>query len=188
MRKTADGLVATKREELTGEVFDQVGRMLLLQLTDQLWKDHLLAMDRLRQGVSLRGYGQRNPLLEYKREAFQMYLLMSAMRDEMLLTRLLRAEVAPSQAAAANAGKGVARQIASGGLERVLTDESPAHSLNFPDLPVAAPAAPPKPPAKGAEAVAFAATRGIRRNDPCPCGSGLKFKKCCGGAGARASA
>ena len=88
--------------------------MLLLQFTDSLWKDHLLALDRLRQGVGLRGYGQRNPLLEYKKEALQMYLMMSAMRDESVLTRLFHTELRTAQAAAEAPGKSTARKLERG--------------------------------------------------------------------------
>jgi len=195
----ATGKVHEKRESLGDEVFREIGRMLILQLADQLWKDHLLAMDRLRQGVGLRGYGQRNPLLEYKREAFHMFLMMSAMRDEMVLTRLIRAEIAPAQAAAAMPTKGMARNVASGGLE---SRESRAPGAQRPMVSAAsaaaaaasaprptAPATPSAPvrPKKGIEAFEFAAEHDVKRNDPCPCGSGKKFKKCCAKADHQAS-
>ena len=186
-----------KREALGDEVFQEITRMLILQLTDQLWKDHLLAMDRLRQGVGLRGYGQRNPLLEYKREAFHMFLMMSSMRDEMVLTRLYRAELAPAQAAAAMPTKGMARNVAGGGLESRET-RAPGIQAKRPILNAAAaaataakapksaggtsasaPAAPVARPPKGPAAYAFAMEHDVKRNDPCPCGSGNKFKKCC---------
>jgi preprotein translocase subunit SecA len=188
MLEEGRGLIEAKRTELGEAAFDQVARMFVLRLTDDLWKDHLLAVDRLRQSVGLRGYGQRNPLLEYKREAFHMFLMMSSMRDELLLTRLVRAQLAPQQPAAARP-----LAIPAGG------------GLNFPNLPTglpgaapeveeepeesgysgfgqesAPPAAPPRPPQPGDEARAFAEQFGVKRNDPCPCGSGNKYKKCCG--------
>ncbi|MGC6514400.1 MAG: preprotein translocase subunit SecA [Myxococcota bacterium] len=163
----ANDRVSEKAEAMGEEVFDQVSRMMILRLTDDLWKDHLLAIQRLRQSVGLRGYGQRNPLLEYKREAYQMYLMMSATRDEAVMTRVLLAEVRAEPEAAPAA-----------------TPERP--KLNFPSLPAVSAPAEPAPPAaparpqKGEEARAFAAEHGVQRNDPCPCGSGHKFKKCCG--------
>ncbi|MCB9680390.1 MAG: preprotein translocase subunit SecA [Alphaproteobacteria bacterium] len=189
MLAEARACVTERSDALGDETFEAIARMLILRLTDDLWKDHLLAVDRLRQGVGIRGYGQKNPLLEYKREAFQMYLLMSAMRDEQVLTRLLRAEVAPSQAAAeAGPSRALGQQIAQGSLEAGLDDDegvpaavpegTPGPSLNFPNLPMPAMPRTPKP---GDEARAFAEANGIKRNDPCPCGSGNKFKKCCGG-------
>jgi len=112
MLRDARAKVARMVEELGESTFDEFARMLVLQFTDSLWKDHLLALDRLRQGVGLRGYGQRNPLLEYKREALQMYLMMSAMRDEQVLTNLLRIDPALAQAASQRPTRQTARRLA----------------------------------------------------------------------------
>ena len=92
MLQEANECLAARLEEIGEEPFLEVARMYLLRFTDTLWKNHLLAMDRLRQGVHVRSYGQRNPLLEYKREAYHMYLLMDAMRDEQLLEKLCLAD------------------------------------------------------------------------------------------------
>ncbi|MFH1466251.1 MAG: preprotein translocase subunit SecA [Pseudomonadota bacterium] len=197
-----------KEEELGEEVIRQVERMLLLQFTDQLWKDHLLAMDRLRDGIGLRGYGQRNPLLEYKKEGFNMFQMMGALRDESVVSRILRMQLSPEVAAAATApGKRQARQIARGqapaqpsaqgaapggirGLEAPSVDAEEAMrrlaerqaeaqaqaALAAEQARVAAEAA---RPAKGLEAKVYGERNGVKRNDPCPCGSGQKFKKCC---------
>ncbi|MCA9489810.1 MAG: SEC-C domain-containing protein, partial [Myxococcales bacterium] len=170
--------VGAVRERMTDEVFHSFARMLLLQLTDDLWKDHLLALDRLRQGVGLRGYGQRNPLLEYKREALQMYLMMNAMRDETLLSNLVHAQDEVAQAASgARNPKAKARQLAASNFQ---LPEQAAPSL-LDQLPLQQPVfqAPPRLPAKGEEAKRYAVQFGVRRNDPCPCGSGLKHKRCC---------
>ena len=165
IRADASAAVQAKAEALGEDRFDYVARTLLLRLTDDLWRDHLLAVDRLRQGVGLRGYGQRNPLLEYKREAFHMFLQMSAMRDEMLLSRLIAAEVREPED------------------ERPLAVPAGGFVPNLPNLrglsDHATPAA-PKVPAKGEEARAYGIEHGVGRNEPCPCGSGEKFKKCCG--------
>jgi preprotein translocase subunit SecA len=166
-------------EKAGDEPFTSYGQMLLLQYTDQIWKDHLLALDRLRQGVGLRGYGQRNPLLEYKREAFQMYMMMSAMRDEQVLSHLLRADPDLIHAAAEVAGKRTARQIVS---ERFkVPDAVPEPEVGGPPSVASSPPAPTPVarPEAGLAAKAFATENGLRRNDPCPCGSGRKYKRCC---------
>jgi preprotein translocase subunit SecA len=167
-----------KEAEIGEEGMRQLERMLLLQFADQFWKDHLLAMDRLRDGIGLRGYGQRNPLLEYKKEAFQMFQLMNSLRDEAVVSRLLRIQMQVAETAASAPSKAMARKLSSGALDEELdgAEEPPA----LPD-PVPLLAAPPPRalPAKGAETRLFALEHGIRRNDPCPCGSGAKFKKCC---------
>ncbi|MEQ1564456.1 MAG: preprotein translocase subunit SecA [Myxococcota bacterium] len=188
-------------EQMGGEVFKEYGRMLLLQFTDSLWKDHLLALDRLRQGVGLRGYGQRNPLLEYKKEALQMYMQMSALRDEQVGTRLFHTEIRTAQAAAEAPGKNTARRLEKGTFRPatdVLSAATRAHAAAAAGAgaAVAVPTEAPPPPAPipadllpapepqrmpeaGEEARLFAHRYGIRRNDPCPCGSGTKIKKCC---------
>jgi len=173
----ARALIAARREEMEPETFRQIGRMLLLQFTDQLWKDHLLGVDRLRQGVSLRGYGQQNPLLEYKREAFHMFLEMSAVRDESVLNKICMAQEGFEEAAAAPS-KRTARKIAKGALE-------PNPEVKKPQTVTAPPLQPAPPPVAaaptaGEETRAYAKANGVRRNDPCPCGSAMKFKRCCG--------
>ncbi len=186
------------------ESFKSTARMLLLQFTDSLWKDHLLALDRLRQGVGLRGYGQRNPLLEYKREALQMYLQMSAMRDEMVVTRLFHLDPAVAQAAAGAQSKQTAKKLQAGNFKPaadlmtaaaraarakeagLLPAEAAAAPVAEPEpeppppppMPEP-PRAPVRPPQPGEEARLFAHQFQLRRNDPCPCGSGKKYKKCC---------
>ncbi|NCG20405.1 MAG: preprotein translocase subunit SecA [Rhodobacterales bacterium] len=182
-RMLADGMgqITAVKDNVGEETFIEFGRMLVLQFTDSLWKDHLLALDRLRQGVGLRGYGQRNPLLEYKREAFHMYQMMSAMRDEQVLRRLLAVDKAQVEAAkpkprptalAANglsAAPKTLAQVLGGGMPAVT---AAAAAEEPPSRPLA------RPP-KGDETRVFAEQYGVKRNDPCPCGSEMKFKKCC---------
>jgi preprotein translocase subunit SecA len=174
--KLSEGAVAEyelQETELGEEAMRQVERMLLLQHTDQFWKDHLLAMDRLREGIGLRGYGQRNPLLEYKKEGTSMFMMMCSIRDEAVMSQLLRMEFAKpeeeEEVEVPEVSKRAAKRLVETG------------SLAPPPPPKAKPVAKPKPrrPAEGEEARAAAAQLGLRRNDPCPCGSGKKFKKCC---------
>ncbi len=189
LEKQARGAYEAKESDLGVENMRQVERALLLQFTDQYWKDHLLAMDRLRDGIGLRGYGQRNPLLEYKKEAFNMFMLMNSLRDEAVISRLLRIQLQVAEAAAASPTKAMARRVATGELERSLAelDEEEEVDATF------SPAVPFEPtpirlPAKGAEARLFALENNTRRNDPCPCGSGQKYKKCCAAEDAAAEA
>jgi preprotein translocase subunit SecA len=166
-----------KEEELGEDNARQIERMLLLQFTDQLWKDHLLAMDRLRDGIGLRGYGQRNPLLEYKKEGFNMFMMMNALRDESVVNRILRTQISPEvEGAAEEPSKRAARKLASGAISKPrAAAPAPAPGANvLPRRPAA-----PSRPAVGMAAKNFAELHGVKRNDPCPCGSGKKFKKCC---------
>ncbi len=206
----AVGLYEAKEAELGEETLRQVERMLLLQFTDQLWKDHLLAMDRLRDGIGLRGYGQRNPLLEYKKEGFSMFQMMGAMRDEAVVSRILRLQLNPEiEAAAESGGKRQARQLAQATTQQLQQKaappqgEGPVRGLDAPAVEadeamrrlaeqrqkaqaaalLAAEEAKAKAeaerPERGLEAKIWAERNGVKRNDPCPCGSGQKFKKCC---------
>jgi preprotein translocase subunit SecA len=197
MRQQAQDGLAAVVSRMGEDVFKTFARMLLLQYTDTLWKDHLLALDRLRQGVGLRGYGQRNPLLEYKKEALQMYLMMSAMRDESVITHIFHAEDNTARAAAAAPSKATAKKLEKGTFRpandlltaaaraaqsAVPVPQAPEPEPPAPEPPLAIPVAqaqPPRMPAPGEEARLFAHRFGVRRNDPCPCGSGKKHKKCC---------
>ncbi len=133
-------------------------RMIMLQVLDAQWKDHLYALDHLKEGIGLRGYGQRDPLIEYKKESFTMFEDLNARREEESVRYLYRfepisqEELDARERAAEEARRRAQRQqnlVYSGG------DGS------------AAPAA-KRPAAK------------VGRNDPCPCGSGKKYKKCHG--------
>jgi preprotein translocase subunit SecA len=100
-----------REDELGADPLRRLERTLLLQYTDQHWKDHLLAMDRLRDGIGLRGYGQRNPLLEYKREGTDMFRLMMSMRDEAVISYIIKAELQPDSIP--EPSKSSARRIAA---------------------------------------------------------------------------
>ena len=187
------GVFETQEAELGDEEMNQVERMLLLQFTDQFWKDHLLAMQRLRQGVGLRGYGQRNPLLEYKREGTDMFRMMCSMRDEAVVSRLLRMELQAEEVP--EVSKAAARRLsvdpseggsqapapapapAAGGLPSMAEVQQRLAALQSSSAESAP--AEPRRPEKGPQARAYAELHGLRRNDPCPCGSGQKHKKCC---------
>lgn len=171
----------SKQEETLGAgALRELEKKMLLHFTDQFWKDHLLAMDRLRHGVSLRGYGQQNPLLEYKREGTEMFMLMCSLRDEAVLTQLL-AFTPDMMMPSMNASRQATERILD------VAGQAPQQDPNadIPDLPIDIPLSRPpvntQPtlPSKGAEARLFAVRNGVDKNAPCPCGSGLKFKKCC---------
>jgi len=171
---------AEQEEKLGSESLRELEKKMLLHFTDQYWKDHLLAMDRLRHGVSLRGYGQQNPLLEYKREGTEMFMLMCSLRDEAVLTQLLAFSpdmLMPSMNASRQA------------TERILdvAQQAPQQDPNadIPDLPINIPmpksivSATPSLPKMGGEARLFGVRNAVDKNAPCPCGSEKKFKKCC---------
>jgi preprotein translocase subunit SecA len=136
----------TAREgEVGPEILRQLERLVMLQIIDAQWKDHLLSMDHLKEGIGLRGYGQRDPLTEYKREAFDIFEEMVGRVRSMVVEWLFKLQV---------------------------SREAPPESR---PAPRPRPATPIRPQSQ-------ADGRGgqkVGRNEPCPCGSGKKYKKCC---------
>lgn len=152
------------------ELMRYLERMIMLQVVDGQWKDHLLAMDHLKEGIGLRGYGQKDPLVEYKREGFAMFEAMIERIKQQTIEFLYRVQVAPAEALAF---AGAQAAVPSG--ESVGGD----HPLR------SQPESSPKPAERSLRPAAATAPikvvgKKIGRNDPCPCGSGQKYKKCCG--------
>jgi preprotein translocase subunit SecA len=107
---------------------------------------------------------------------------MNSLRDEAVLQRLMQIQLQVAAQASGAPGKAMARRLSSGALDEEVEQQQQQVTASpqvFDDLPIMAPAPPRSLPAKGAETRLFALENGTRRNDPCPCGSGLKFKKCC---------
>jgi preprotein translocase subunit SecA len=140
-----------KEAEVSSELMRELEKFIMLQAVDNQWKDHLLSMDHLKEGIGLRGYGQRDPLKEYQKEGYNMFLDMSFRIKEETVRNLLRVKLASPENIEDLAPKE----------PEMLT----SHSDSGGNL---------KRPAKKAEK--------IGRNEPCPCGSGKKYKKCCGKA------
>jgi preprotein translocase subunit SecA len=154
-----------EKEGLFGaEPFRQVEQWYFLQTIDQLWKDHLLTMDHLRQGIGLRGYGQRDPKQEYKKEGYELFRIMLGRVSQSVVNTLLRVAPAPNQNQAAQVE---AQRKAAEAKQRQLTETRNPDEVGE--------KATPKPTAP----VQRAAPK-VGRNDPCPCGSGKKYKKCHG--------
>ena len=149
-----------KEEEIGSETMRWYERMIMLQIIDQQWKDHLLGLDHLKEGIGLRGYGQRDPLVEYKRESFDLFedLWNRATEEMTRMIFLLRP---------------VVEEAALGTRARQRSDQSFNYSR---------PEVQPMGQARsGGEKVKMVVRKGpkVGRNAPCPCGSGKKYKKCC---------
>ena len=164
------------KETLVGhDAFAAFGRSVLLQVIDQLWRQHIAALDALRQGIYLRGYAQKQPKQEYKREAFTMFEQLLDSIRETTTTVLMRVEIKqPEDAQAAaqdNLARGEARADASH-----LADADASQGLNAPNDQGSS----LDQLSADENARLQAAFRHCGRNDPCPCGSGKKFKDCHG--------
>ena len=160
---------AAKEAQVGSEVLRQFERAVMLQVLDGHWKEHLAAMDHLRQGIHLRGYAQKDPKQEYKREAFDMFakMLQALMRD--VVGILSKVEVR-----ARDDVENLERQREAAAIEQQQIHESAtAFAADEPPVAGAHPAALPfvRPVAK------------VGRNDPCPCRSGKKYKQCHGKLG-----
>ncbi|MEE9524882.1 MAG: preprotein translocase subunit SecA [Thermodesulfovibrionales bacterium] len=136
-----------KEKDVTTEVMRGIEKVIMLQIVDNQWKDHLLAMDHLKEGIGLRGYGQRDPLVEYKREAYDMFADLTDRIGTEILTRLFRVQIRSEESVSSSIPRSQ-QLVYSGGESQT------------------------KQPAKKGKKVG--------RNAPCPCGSGKKYKKCCG--------
>jgi len=162
-----------KEKSLGGEMMRHLERMILLQVVDTRWKDHLYAMDNLREGIGLRAYGQRDPLVEYQHEGYGMFQEMIARIKEETLEFLFKIRAVSEEAQAARVFDVSRQQIRhdeSSQFQFVpqLSEEGRSAAAYEGDAP------PPKEAPYKREAPK------VGRNDPCPCGSGKKYKKCCG--------
>ena len=144
-----------KEEDFTTPVMDQLMKILLLQAIDGQWKDHLLSIDHLKEGIGLRGYAQKNPKEEYKKEAYSLFLdLMVRIRQE-VVTKLFYVQLVHEEDVAKMEAEELERSRAA---LRGITGEEEETAQ--------------RPVTRDEEKVG--------RNELCPCGSGKKFKKCCG--------
>jgi len=148
LNKLAADIYQKKEEQLGQETMREVERFVMLSVIDNLWMDHLDAIENLRQGIGLRGYGQKDPLVEYKNEAFKMFEQLMAAIDDGIVHRIYKIQVAKQP--------------------QMNTDiKTDKHGFENPRQSVA----------KSAE-INSSSKKKLGRNDPCPCGSGKKYKKC----------
>jgi preprotein translocase subunit SecA len=190
-----DGIVASydEKERVVGrDILKQVERDIMLQIVDTQWKDHLYSLDHLKEGIGLRGYGQKDPLVEYKKESFALFQAMKDRIDEESISYLWRLRPVASD----EAPMPVVRRQPPRRAPLILNSPSAETQSAFTSNRSAAavqenPFAPSRPtqqqPARvGGDDAAVKTVRReepkVGRNDPCPCGSGKKYKKCHGAA------
>jgi preprotein translocase subunit SecA len=136
----------------TPPVMRQIEKIVMLQTLDALWKDHLLAMDHLKEGIGLRGYGQLNPLVEYQKEGFSMFELMMGVMQQDVAEKIFSVQITRQQEVQQIEQHRPQKMVMSHGGEREEAGAAPVK--------------------RDSEKVG--------RNDPCPCGSGKKYKRCHG--------
>jgi len=146
LRSSIKDVYEKKEAEIGSDMMRYIEKTVLLQVVDTQWKDHLLGMDHLKEGIGLRGYGQRDPLTEYKKEAFEVFAEMTDRIAIEALNRIFRIQVKKEEGL-----KEVHRR------QQLIYNKSETGEAR-------------QPVQKGKK---------VGRNDPCPCGSGKKYKKCC---------
>jgi preprotein translocase subunit SecA len=161
-----------KEGRVGAEIMRRLEKDIMLKVLDNRWKEHLAAMDYLRQGIGLRGYAQKNPKQEYKREAFTMFQEMLEQIKHETVTLISRVELPTLEEIRAMEA---AQQVP----ENIQYQHAEAEDVLHPELP--APAGTPEPPKEPVKQQPYKRTnKKIGRNDPCHCGSGKKFKHCHG--------
>jgi preprotein translocase subunit SecA len=159
LQRILEEYYTAKAQALEGEQFHALERWVILQVIDKHWKDHLLAMDYLKEGIGLRGYSQKNPLNEYKREGFEMFMGMTERIKSDVVEHLFKAQITASAGGAPTSQP--PRQ------QRLLTQRGMLSTSQ----------------GNGSDTSVQTVRRQgekVGRNAPCPCGSGKKYKRCCG--------
>jgi len=161
-----------RKSTIPPEVMQQFVKMIMLQSIDEKWMDHLYELDYLREGIHLRSYAQKDPLVEYKQEAFTLFSDMLDEIDRSILWGLFHARFDFEERG---------RRKAPGSEVAVHQVVSAYGAAEAPSAPAAMQAqAQPRGPAPPPRKSVVHAGPKVGRNDPCPCGSGKKYKKCCG--------
>ena len=153
LHKLAEDIYASREEEISPEIMRELENQVMLKVVDNHWMEHLDAMDMLREGVGLRAYGQKDPLVEYKFEAFDMFEAMIEAIEDDVVKYMYRVNVISQPS-------------------MTMDDPLENATMNNPTVDTPEEEAVKQPVVnKGPE---------VGRNDPCPCGSGKKYKNCCG--------
>lgn len=212
-----------KEKQIPPDIMRQVERAVALRVIDTLWMEHIDEMAQLREKVALRGYGQRDPLIEYKNEAFTMFTELDHMVQTQIVSTLFKVRVRQAEEQAKMAPSAPQTMKTNAGEMKRVTDSIQRSTVDEPQKPAPAPTPTPAPkkadskksakkekitvvsadePTPGLEPPTEPSntessptetisdpvtpigttqeTQKIGRNDPCPCGSGKKYKKCCG--------
>ncbi len=182
--QAADAMMAAKAANMTPELMRFIEKSLLIQVLDAVWKEHLYALDHLRQGIGLRAYGQRDPLNEYKSEAFALFNAMLDELKERVTAMLARVELAPEGPAAPVPPPRPLQMFESHPEPEMAFagagEDTPRATMEVRSGPAPMPMSVNSTRADAVDPNDPATWRNAARNGACPCGSGKKYKHCHG--------
>jgi len=168
IRQGAHSILSFKRDSSEEGMFDRFQKYVLLRTIDEKWREHLYAMDQLREGIGLRAYGQKNPLIEYKQEGFGMFSEMMVETNRETLKRIFRTNISHLNERTTQVPQNMPKNM------KMQHDEAPAPGF------VAPPQGGGAPRQSQQRVQPVHVEDKVGRNDTCPCGSGKKYKKCHG--------
>ena len=173
LNKITNEQIISKRNAYGEEILQVAEKRVLLQTLDQLWKDHLLSLDHLRHGINLRAYGQRDPLNEYKQEAFSLFEQMLFALREQVTSRMAHLEIRKEQAITSLSEMRLAQKMSESRFDPAMMEDDDELQGNHVTIRthIAAEDRNPNNPNTWGK---------VARNEPCPCGSGTKYKHCHG--------
>lgn len=181
LTEEAKGFYNRKEEQLGHDLMTSLERFAYLQVIDEKWKEHLREMDELKEGIHLRAYGQKDPLIEYKQEAFKMFTQMLDLIRDGVLDLAFKLFPTQNQAQSGATNMAPRKPVRQQRMTAVKQDYSTATATQAPQYsePMAG-MPPPPPPPNAPKAPMVRSQPKVGRNDPCPCGSGKKYKNCHG--------
>jgi len=166
-----------KKKKEAGPYLAEIQKFIMLQVIDSRWKAHLKVIDELREGISLRAYAQRDPLLAYKHEGYQAFQEMLAMVKREILANLFHVKVAETPVSVKTETPAAPAQVTYSHktfdqFDALGTKQEPAAQPFIPQMDT--------PAGETVKPQPYTSAAKVGRNEPCPCGSGKKYKKCCG--------
>ena len=168
INKGVDAILQYKIESSENGIFEGFEKFVILKTSEEKWRQHLHSMDQLREGIGLRAYGQKNPLIEYKREGFQMFSEMIEDTNYEILRRIFRTDLS-HLSSTSNTIIPKAKNI------KMQHEQN--EGIGF----IPPPQGGNQGPTNQRKTTPITVDRKVGRNEPCPCGSGKKYKKCHGG-------
>ena len=171
--KESQKILNYKKELIDIAIFDQFQKWVVLRTIDEKWREHLAAMDQLREGIGLRAYGQKNPLIEYKQEGFSMFSEMMFQTNKETLKRIFRTNIEKTDNQTQKLKSMPSNiKMKHDEVSGLALTSHPKNQIDMAQKPLAMGQGQLKQP--------IISDKKIGRNDMCPCGSGKKYKKCCG--------